>query len=143
MSANEKTFSNLVGFYSALLKAADKSTPITIYTGHITKLATELGIAGTKYTTCIFFLREMGCITQLRRGAKSAPSVWQLNFAPTVERYNEIDPESRLTMKELADRIKVLEQGFRTLNNQLGGLNLQTELANLARQLKKAEQRKP
>lgn len=132
MSANDRTYETLVAFYEALLREADEKQT---FTGHVTKVAKQLGIQGTRYTNCIYFLREMGCITQLQRGAKSALSVWQLNFSPTEEMYYEVDPDSRLSLRDIADRLTAVEQQLRSLQRNIGGIDVQKELAELARSI--------
>lgn len=95
-----------------------------VWTGFFTKLVRSLNLSTPMYTGVKGELERMDCIRQLRRGGGTAPSVWVLMGAPTVEKWNKEVPElpkknSRKAqdilqeqINQLRERVELLEEAI-------------------------------
>lgn len=97
-----------------------------VYEGFLTKLVTvELGLAIPYYTSIMRMLKEMQCVTQLRRGGSSAPSRWALHGEPTVDAFRTV--EERLSARMQQEKTTPDSQRVTDLNRRVTVLEEQME----------------
>jgi len=105
--------------YEGMEKASRPSEHGRIYMGALTGLIGDLGYNSGDYSRITKRLVQMGCITQLKRGAGGTPSVWKLNTEPSYEAYlmeKRAKPKRPANqLYELSSRITALELAVRRL----------------------------
>lgn len=72
--------------YAAMLQRAEynATTECPIYTGHLTKLFTELRLSMPYYSKVMQAMQDMDCCRQLRRGGGGSASEWSLHQPPSA-----------------------------------------------------------
>lgn len=91
-----------------------------VYEGYLTKLIAELGLSVPYYTATTRALKQMGCITQLRRGGSSSPSRWLLSGPPTVESFEvHAEPKRYKAPKNYDQRINDLNERINVLEGKV------------------------
>jgi hypothetical protein len=105
-----------------------------VYQGFTSHLFQELGIAVPNYGPVLDLLREMGCITQERRGGGPSPSVWRLWKKPTLadfELAHKTMPQAQIKVRKEQHE----EQRITDLQKQLGGIDVPQALIDLQTQV--------
>jgi len=109
-----------------------------VYEGFTSHLFQELGIAVPNYGPVLDLLREMGCITQERRGGGPSPSVWRLWKKPTLadfELAHKTMPQAQVKVrKEQHEEQRILD-----LTKQLGGVDVPRALTDIVNRLRVLE----
>ena len=109
-------------------------SPATMYEGFTSHLFQELGIAVPNYGPVLDLLREMGCITQERRGGGPSPSVWRLWKRPTLEDFER----AHVTVPRVEAKVRKQqheEQRITDIQKQLGGIDIPRAIADLQNQI--------
>jgi hypothetical protein len=135
---------DLQNFYDAL---AEQSKPTDDgklrYEGHTYKLfaAIEPKLPQPYYSKLRRYLLHMGCVTQVRRGARHAPSVWILHFRPDSDSLSQVDKSAVLSppAEEQNARLAVNRQQLRDILSKLGDLNVKDILYNFEQRLQALE----
>lgn len=61
-----------------------------LFLGRTTQCLVDLKIANSRYGAIFKVLRDLGCVTQIKRGGgREAVSEWQLNYPPSIDSYWE------------------------------------------------------
>lgn len=95
-----------------------------IYSGALTKLFGELGIAMPHYTSVLRKLRAMGCMDQIQRGGgPGGQSKWILFYKPSKNLYSEAKDKPSST----ASKKEILEQQLRDMRNAIISLQADFE----------------
>jgi hypothetical protein len=113
-------FQHCCDVYALMERQATKVGTRIIYEGFLTKLITEkpIFLSVPYYTSVRSSLVRMGCITQLRRGGGSSPSLWVLNHPPTLQLFTHERP----LKKAGTQRIDSLEQQIRDCHTRIAAL---------------------
>jgi hypothetical protein len=104
------------------------------YEGFTSHLFQELGIAVPNYGPVLDLLREMGCITQERRGGGPSPSVWRLWKKPTLADF-ELAHKTMPQVQVKVRKEQHEEQRILDLQKQLGGIDVPQALVELQNQI--------
>ena len=109
-------------------------TSMVVYEGFLTRLITQqLNLSTPYYSSVRTCLLKMGCVRQLKRGGGTAPSLWELITAPTVDLFDTLPVKEKSAtrlevMQELVDELNarltkaegLLNQVLEALANQYG-----------------------
>lgn len=61
-----------------------------LFLGRTTQCLIDLSIANSRYGSIFKTLRDLGCVTQIKRGGgREAVSEWQLHYPPSIDSYWE------------------------------------------------------
>ena len=61
-----------------------------LFLGRTTQCLIDLKIANSRYGSIFKVLRDLGCVTQIKRGGgRDAVSEWQLHYPPSIDSYWE------------------------------------------------------
>jgi len=91
---------------------------VLVYTGHLTRLFADLGIANPYYTKIMKTLEGLGCVEQLRRGGGAATSKWLLHKPPVEEIFADYVERKRAPQT----RMHILEQRVRDYGSMLNDI---------------------
>jgi hypothetical protein len=114
-----------------------------VYVGSITKLFDELRLPQAYYSRITQQLKKLGYAEQIERGAPGRPSVWKLWHRPDPDTWKLLyvrrgegltPPPGRDTLTSVSNRVEALEK-------RLGGLNVVTAIAELSKEIQKAQER--
>lgn len=83
------TFDQMEAAYYAMKNVAEETDGTLYYKGALTNLLEENGIPRSKYSHITGYLKGMGCIERIRRGAGGVPSVWILWKAPERQEFED------------------------------------------------------
>jgi len=103
-NAAPKLYTQCVAVYEQMAENSQESAHGQIWTGSLTTMVTDLGYSAGVYTKVSTRLRSMGCATMIQRGAGPIESVWQLNFPPTFDIYEQNKKEIAEKRKERAPK---------------------------------------
>lgn len=137
-------FKYTIEFYRLLEGQADKEIidgiELTVFKGALTKVFMGLGVSQSYYSKIMPALKDLGCITILKRGARGVDSLVALHHAPDEMEFL-IRSKSDLTSSPQA--AKLTEQ-LDTILRLLGGgtFDVVAAIENLDTRLKKLERRK-
>jgi len=83
--------------YSAMLEESERVDESTfVWEGSLTALLEKNGMSRSKYSQITVPLKEMGCISQIRRGAGSTSSRWLVHaIEPTEGAYSAINTRTK------------------------------------------------
>lgn len=117
------TFDQVEVAYAAMKQLSKPDKEGTLYyTGALTNLLEENGIPKTRYSQITSWLKRMGCIERIQRGAGQVPSIWILWKEPTRDDfensklYKQLNKSGYkvelpdLKMNEVVDRIINIEK---------------------------------
>jgi hypothetical protein len=135
---------DLQRFYDAL---AEQAKPVgngdLRYEGHTYKLfaAIEPKMPQPYYSKLRRYLLHMGCVTQEKRGAKSANSVWILHRRPDSDSLSQVDRSAVLSppQEEQLARRAVDRQQLKDILSKLGDLNVKEILYDFEKRIAQAE----
>lgn len=119
---------------SAMLDVSRPEDTPRLYEGFTSHLFRELGIAVPNYGPVLDLLREMGCITQERRGGGPSPSVWRLWKKPTLADF-ELAHKTMPQVQVKVRKEQHEEQRILDLQKQLGGIDVPQALVELQNQI--------
>jgi hypothetical protein len=119
--------------YDDVNEAGDEA-PYVRYEGFTSHLFQSLGIAVPNYGPVLDLLREMGCITQERRGGGPSPSVWRLWKKPTLADF-ELAHKTMPQVQVKVRKEQHEEQRILDLQKQLGGIDVPQALVELQNQI--------
>lgn len=115
---------------------------LTVFRGYLTKTFQGMGVSQSYYSRVITALKELGCITILKRGARGVDSLIAINHPPDEM---EFTVRSSTPLTSSPQAAKLAEQ-VADLQTRLGGLNiaeaieyLDIELKSLAKRVKTLE----
>jgi len=121
-------------YYAMKAEAQEAPDGVLYYTGALTNLLMENGISKSKYSHITRFLKDMGCIERVRRGAGPTPSVWILWSEPTYENFEQVklNPRARNDGQyRKSSTQKAEEQSINVLNERVNALERRLEDAGL------------
>jgi len=124
--------------YEALDGAAEKH-PIhgRVWEGKFTELFSTLRISNAHYAKVTTTLYELGCITQIRKGARGVTTMIAVHRPPSVEAMASAHGlQSRLTNPSAHDK---LSQRVSVLEGRFQGIDVAKYIANTEARLKKLE----
>ena len=88
-----------------------------LFLGRTTQCLIDLKIANSRYGSIFKVLRDLGCVTQIKRGGgRDAVSEWQLHYPPSIDSYWEA--KNAVGNKDVS-RIRSLENLVREHANRL------------------------
>jgi hypothetical protein len=98
-----------------------------LYKGYMQETFKRTNLSSPYYSRITNLLKEMGCITQIQRGARGGKeSVWHLRQRPTEELMLEVDPAAINGSNQLAELVRqnhsILNQKIRDLGRRLSSL---------------------
>jgi hypothetical protein len=108
--------------FNAMTDAAmpEDGSEFLIYTGHLTRIFQEKGLAMPYYTAVMQTLKRMSCVEQLRRGGGNSQSKWRLVREPeeslfeAVQKFNKPRQGSLAAVEqqvaELRRRVDLVER---------------------------------
>jgi hypothetical protein len=106
--------------------ARSDSPVVLVYTGFLTELFKEQGLAVPMYTSVMDALKRMGCAAQLARGGGQRPSEWELCLRPTPELFRKY-MGTKGDRKKRFDKYDTLEQQVRDQGARLALLTKQVD----------------
>jgi hypothetical protein len=112
---------------------------IKVFRGPLVQTFKSLGVSQVYYSKSIAGLTSLGCITLLRRGARSSPSIVALHHPP-----HELDwLADRGSGKGLTTSPEgaKLRQEIQDIKRQLGGIDIRAALAEFERRLGELERK--
>lgn len=135
----DATYGYCRDFYNLLESKAEmemvNGVPLKLFRGPLTGVYKELGIGQSYYSMINRTLREMGCVTLMRRGARGSDSVLALHHPPDETEFL-FSQSRRLTdpppAAKLTERIERLER-------RLGGVDIGKALNEIDERLTKLE----
>lgn len=134
-------FKYTMEYYRLLSSNAEVQTidgvELTVYRGATTKLFRSMGISQSYYSKIIGSLKDLGCITLIKRGARGVDSIVALHHEPSEMEFL-IRTASPLTNSPQAAR---LSERVADVEKQLGGLIVVDAVKNLDERLKKLERK--
>lgn len=91
-----------------------------LFLGRTTQCLIDLKIANSRYGSIFKVLRDLGCVTQIKRGGgREAVSEWQLHYPPSIDSYWEA--KNAVGNKDVS-RIRSLENLVREQALLIAGL---------------------
>src|SRR5438552_16082227 len=134
-------FGHAIKVYSMLEREAvgvvrEDGTIVRQWTGFFTHTIKDAGFSSAYYSRIKPLLIELGCVTQVRRGGGTAPTVFILNHPPVVDDFHQFETRrhKRVRVVDLAQRLGALE-------DILIGWDLKDALRNLDERLQVLEGR--
>ena len=113
-----------------------------VYEGFLSRLMfEELGIPVPAYGKVLGVLKDMGCISQLRRGGGSSPSRWVLWKDPDLELFYQVTDAVSATRTQYHRELDVIRSQMADIRGALGGINVPSAVRDLAEHLSKLDQR--
>lgn len=123
MSDRSATYDQVeAAYYAMQSQAIEANDGITYWQGGLTNMLEENGISRAKYSQITGYLKRMGCIERIRRGAGNVDSIWILWKPPNREDFENSklhSPESNTRYEDykkkqqdlqyMKDKIKELE----------------------------------
>ena len=109
-----------------------------MWEGFATHLFSELQIPIPYYGKVLNVLKDMGCVTLARRGARSIESQWILYGKPTEAAYMKIRDKhagSGNSKSRKSQAVLALEQQLADLKASLGGIDIPKALTDLQTQI--------
>lgn len=137
--AENASFQYTANFYDLLLANSQaevyEGLELRVFKGGLVDLFRKLGVSQSYYSSINRALREMGCISLIRRGSRGSGSVVALHHPPEQTEFvrflNQPLTESPEAAK-LAERLEILER-------RLGGMNIVEALRNMDERLNRLE----
>jgi hypothetical protein len=121
--AQAALFDHCTKVYEAM---AEQSKPSTtegfegeVYSGHLTGLFSDLGLAVPYYSSVMAKLKDMDCVLQLRRGGGSAQSIWAILRPPTEELFEATADKTASPTARKPKVSDMLQQQIRDLDHRL------------------------
>ena len=112
-------FTHCETVYNAMKERSEQSTiegfTGPVYTGRLTQLFGELGLAVPYYTSVMAKLKLMNCTVQLRRGGGRSPSVWAILAPPEMSEFEETLGEHKARIGTRQSTSEQLKQQIRDL----------------------------
>ena len=136
-------YTHALAFYKLMQDTAVptdvEGTELSTYTGAITKLFSTLRISQAYYTLVTAFLKNSGCISMIKRGARNSLSIVALHHEPTVEDWNIYKENFQVVEKEKRTDIAILQAQVKELQDwqkavldfKAVAINFENRLANL------------
>jgi hypothetical protein len=100
------------------VEGTQRATGFVTWTGHLTSLFQELGLATPYYTHVMQMLKQMGCVEQLKRGGGAALSQWRLVREPSEDAFKVAASRKKPRQGSFAG----LEQQMRDLSKRVDAL---------------------
>lgn len=137
-------------FYRMLEKTATTEVidgiELTVFRGYLTKTFYGMAISQSYYSKVTGALKELGCITILKRGARGVDSLIALNHAPDEMEFMVRTSQPSKDLTSSPEGAKLIQQ-VTDLQKRMGGLNIveafdyfERELKDLNRRVKVLEQ---
>lgn len=104
--------------YEAMYEQAQNTPQGLVYSGHLTRLFTEIGLGQPYYTAVTRKLKSMDCIRMIRRGGGAKPSQWMLLQAPSEELF-QLPDTYRGRVSTSGGAKGMFEQQLKDLNNRM------------------------
>jgi hypothetical protein len=125
-----KQFQQCEYLYNGLLKAAGDNVVNGFhrYSGMITHLADDLGFTIEQYSKANRALKMMGCIKEVRKGARNTPTELNLIKPPTIEEWAELGNERNIS-RPMRERFERIEQANRDQEERITKLEKALEAA--------------
>jgi hypothetical protein len=114
-------------------ETTDNEQSIKVYEGFTTRMFQEASVPVPYYGKILDALTEMGCISQLRRGGGTSPSMWALWKPPEYDAYMVIHRKEPINPK--IGKSQVLEQRMDALEARLQGLDIARALGDFQIQM--------
>lgn len=112
--------------YNSMMKEANRLvndgdvTDMVVYEGFLTHLVSKLALSVPYYTFCRRALIDMGCIRQIKRGGGRSPSQWELIRSPSIELFDEANPDNVTKNKKgRTGEVDMLKTQISDMNNRL------------------------
>lgn len=83
------TYDQMEAAFYAMKNQAKEEDGILYYQGALTKTLEDNGITRSKYSHITGYLKGMGCIERIRRGAGAVPSVWIIHKKPDRQAFED------------------------------------------------------
>lgn len=98
-----------------------------LYKGFMQETFKRTNLSSPYYSRLTKLLKEMGCITQIQRGARGGKeSVWHLRQPPTEDLMLEVDPAAINGANQLAEVVRqnhsILSQRIKDLGRRISSL---------------------
>ena len=138
---NAVRIDDLIVFYDAMDERADANGE---YHGHTFKLYAEVlpERPQSYYGAVRRYLIAMGCVEQMRRGARHSQSVWKLHMRPTADMLSAMDPEAVLSpsQDEMQVRQRIHAQRIKDVVEQVGGIDVKAMTLNFEHRIAALEE---
>ena len=111
------TLEQCVLVYNSMLEQSERVDDETfVWEGSLTTLLENIGLSRAKYSQIVNPLKDMGCISQVRRGAGNTASRWLVHgvepnedaFMSVLSKEKGRGPDQRIT--DLSNRLTELER---------------------------------
>jgi hypothetical protein len=120
-----------------LYDALEEQAKSGIFEGKVVETFSKLGISMTHYTPLFNYLRELGCIEMLERGARARPTRYRLYGRPSREAFDGMYLTK--TPRPATIPLQGLEKRVLDLERRLDGLELKEMFLNLEKRVKNLE----
>lgn len=135
-----------LSFYNALTEEAElreiDGISIPVFSGKLVDTYNRLGIGQSYYSLVNRALRELGCVTLLRRGSRGNDTLLALHHPPDEGEFvlfqNRPLTDS-LGAAKLSERLKAAEGRLDTIEKRLGGMVIVDAIGRLDERLTEVE----